>query len=88
MALYNPGLTEKPQIIAVNKIDLPEVQAHIREIKESFKSSNSPVYLVSAINKEGTNELMTGVADILSKIDEAEAYAEPPVKIFRPEPRI
>ena len=36
LALFNPELSEKPQIIVINKIDLPDVQALIPEITPLF----------------------------------------------------
>ena len=34
LALFDPALARKPQIVALNKIDLPEVQARLKEIKD------------------------------------------------------
>ncbi|WP_345326533.1 Obg family GTPase CgtA [Candidatus Villigracilis proximus] len=37
LALFDPKLATKPQIVAINKIDQPDVQERLKEIKASFK---------------------------------------------------
>ncbi|MGB9788895.1 MAG: GTPase ObgE [Dictyoglomus turgidum] len=51
--LYSPKLLEKPRIIAINKIDLPEAQERIPEIEEWLKNEGVPYVFISA--KEGIN---------------------------------
>lgn len=51
--LYSPKLLEKPRIIAVNKIDLPETGERLSEIEEYLKRENVPYIFISA--KEGIN---------------------------------
>jgi GTP-binding protein len=87
MTLYNPELVKKPQIIAINKVDLPEVKARLHEIKKALKAPGYPLHLISAINREGTRELMAEVVDVLSDVNEREAHMDSPVKIFRPKPK-
>jgi Obg family GTPase CgtA, C-terminal extension len=53
LSLYSPKLLEKPRIIVINKIDLPETQKRMKEIDEWLKSLNIPYIFISA--KEGIN---------------------------------
>jgi|YelNatPaOPRAMG01_1025707.scaffolds.fasta_scaffold00298_33 GTP-binding protein len=53
LSLYSPKLLEKPRIIVINKIDLPETQKRMKEIEEWLKSLNIPYIFISA--KEGIN---------------------------------
>lgn len=51
--LYSPKLLEKPRIIVVNKIDLPEVQNKLQSIEEWLSKEGVPYVFISA--KEGIN---------------------------------
>lgn len=62
LALFNPELSEKPQIIVINKIDLPDVQALIPEIIPYFKNLGLKVFPVSAATGEGIPVLLDEIA--------------------------
>lgn len=53
---YNSVLTELPQIIALNKIDMPEAESNIERVKTYF--GKRKVFPISAITGEGINPLM------------------------------
>ncbi len=85
LGLFDPTLVQKPQLVAVNKIDLPEVQARLAEIKGAFSSVATKVCFVSAATGEGVPELMAEAMDMLSQVGEAgEKIAR---KVFRPQPK-
>jgi GTP-binding protein len=88
LALYKPSLAEKPQLVAVNKIDLPQVQARLPEIKQLFSSLGMRVFFISAITKQGVSELVSEMAEILERVREATAASETPVAVFRPKPKV
>jgi GTP-binding protein len=48
LALYDAELATRPQIVAVNKTDLPEVQGRIEEIRQVFRDAGTPVEFISA----------------------------------------
>lgn len=87
LALYKQSLSQRSQIIAINKIDLPEVKARIPEIRDIFSSAGVPVYFISSITGEGVMELMSAVADSLDRISMNVAEREEPVAVFRPKPK-
>jgi GTP-binding protein len=62
LALFNPELAEKPQIVVVNKIDLPDVQALLTEITPYFDKLGIKVFAVSAITGEGIPALLDEIA--------------------------
>ncbi len=87
LSQFDLALAEKPQIVAVNKIDLPQVRACLAEIKEAFNQVGLPVLFISAATGEGVGELLAEAAKML-----AQQAAEPEVrkgvpKVFRPQPR-
>lgn len=53
---YNELLTKLPQIIAVNKIDMPEAQANLTRAQKYF--GNRKIFPISAITGDGVNPLM------------------------------
>ena len=53
---YNELLTKLPQIIAVNKIDMPEAKANLTRVQEYF--GNRKIFPISAITGESVDALM------------------------------
>jgi GTPase len=67
LALYSPALAEKPQIVAVTKIDLPDARAAGEKLKRAFARRKQPidVHLVSAVTGEGLPELLDAIGRAL-----------------------
>jgi len=75
---FDPELAKKPQILAINKLDLDEVSVLIDEIKESLKDSDglhSEIFFVSAATYDGLDELKQAMFQLLRSSYEN----EPPV---------
>ena len=53
---YNELLTKLPQIIALNKIDMPDAEANLERVQKYF--GNRKVFPISAVTGEGVNPLM------------------------------
>ena len=88
LSLFDSALAHKPQLCAVNKIDLPEVQARLAEIKDAFSCAGITVFFISAATKEGVSELMAETMKLLSQVTaEVEAGEKIHKKVFRPQPR-
>jgi len=89
LILYDSALAQKPQLVAVNKIDLPEVRARLAEIKEAFSQASIKPLFISAATGEGVAELMTDTGKMLAQLipPQREEGEEPPMKVFRPQPR-
>lgn len=88
LSLFNPALAQKPQIVVVNKMDLPQVRARLAQIKDAFSSVGAPVLFVSAVSGEGISELMVQAMKMLSRVKaEEEASVKVPRTVFRPRPR-
>jgi GTP-binding protein len=65
---YNPELLLRPEIVALNKIDIPFVRKRIEKIKKKFAEKSIKVYPVSAVTGEGLGELINEIADKLDLI--------------------
>jgi GTP-binding protein len=85
--MFDASLLRKKQLIALNKIDLPEVQERLDEIKESLYGAGIRAYYISAANGHGVPELMAEVMKVLKTETEMEKRVEMPGKVFRPQPR-
>ena len=80
---YKADLTEKRQIVAVNKTDITEVKEAINDIKKAFKKKGIEVMGISAVSGDGLGELINKVTEELSKIEkEPFVRVEKPVKIY------
>jgi len=85
LALFNPTLGLRPQIVAVNKIDLPEVQARIPEMREELRRVKGPLHFISAATTAGVRQLMARAAGMVEELDQRAPDSAPAV--FRPQPR-
>jgi len=88
LKLFDSALAQKPQIVAVNKIDLPEVQARLAQLKNAFGEAGIVPIFVSAETGEGVSELMAEAMNLLGEVTVREKTIErPPRKVFRPQPK-
>jgi GTP-binding protein len=89
LAMFDATLAKRPQVVAINKIDLPIVQEGREELSRSFAEAGINPIFISAVTSEGLPELVQSVWRIL-KESEAEnketVVAEPAPQIFRPKP--
>ena len=88
LALYKPEMAQKPQVVVVNKVDLPEVQAWLPEIRQLFSSLGIKAFFISAITKQGVSELISEIAKILEEVQEKGTGSEVPMAVFRPKPKV
>ena len=63
---YSPELAKKPQIVAANKIDLPEARERLPEFESAMARRGVPVFPISAATGEGLGPLLDAVAQVLS----------------------
>lgn len=88
LSLYDPTLAQKPQLVVLNKIDLPEVRTRLPKLKDIFSGAGTDLHFVSAATGEGVTELMTKAMKLLDKAaDEAKISEKVPKAVFRPKPR-
>src|SRR6266568_1820893 len=70
---YDEHLAARPQIVVLNKMDLPEAQERWPALKAKAEASGYPVFAISAVTHQGTDELMQYVAQRLQEIRQEEA---------------
>jgi GTP-binding protein len=55
---YSPRLAKKPQVVVLNKIDLPQVREKAASLARRFKRRGIKLHAVSALTGEGVPDLM------------------------------
>lgn len=67
LEFYNPELLEKPQIVALNKIDLPYVKDRVKKEVARFKKKGIILHPFSAITGVGVTEILNKIIEKLSQ---------------------
>ncbi|WP_186668580.1 GTPase ObgE [Sporosarcina sp. BP05] len=67
---YNMRLTERPQIIVANKMDMPEAEENLKIFKEKLNDSNALIFPTSALTRTGLDGLLHAVANLLETTPE------------------
>lgn len=78
LALFDPALGDKPQIVVLNKMDLPEVKKKWPQVKSQLlEKGYQDIFSISAITKQGIKPVLYRAAKLL---EEAPVYEyKPPV---------
>jgi GTP-binding protein len=89
LALYDPSLARRRQIVVINKTDLPEVQAKLPGAKRELAAAGIKAYDISAVTGRGVAALMKETLKVLKEETAVQELAADrlPVKVFRPQPR-
>jgi GTP-binding protein len=87
LAMFDATLAQRQQIVALNKVDLPEVQEKLEIIKSELSGARIKAHYISASTGQGVKELMAAALEILRAKADAEKRPETPGKIFRPQPK-
>jgi GTP-binding protein len=65
LALFSPTMMEKLQIVAVNKIDLPDTREKLQNEIDIFKKKELKLLSFSAITGEGVQEIVNAIIEKL-----------------------
>lgn len=87
LAAFDPSLAAKPQIIALNKIDLPDVKDKLTSIKKTLAGSGVRAHYVSASEGTGISGLMQEAMKVLQASSAGVKEEAATSKVFRPKPR-
>lgn len=83
LSLFDPNLAKKPQIVALNKIDQPDVQAKLAEVQQQFKKRNVGLMAISALARTNTRELLVRAFQTLQEAPSLESF-EAPLPVYKP----
>jgi len=84
LSRFNPALADKPQMIVVNKIDIPEVRERCPDLEKALRqvikeepsyrspgsplSQRAPIFFVSAATGEGIDAMLGKTAELLEAL--------------------
>jgi GTP-binding protein len=83
LAYFDPLLVKKPQVVALNKIDLPEVTERWPAIKKALEERGYQPMAISAMARTNLDALLWKVVELLQTAPMYEFETEVPV--YRPE---
>src|SRR5690554_66559 len=87
LALFDEHLGEKPQIIALNKMDLPQAQERWPDVRAALNALGHEPLAISAATHENVRELLGKAINALDALPEApEEPAERPVYTLGDDP--
>lgn len=76
LALFSPRLADKPQIVVLNKIDLPETEAHWPAIRARAKQLGWPAFKISAVTQQGVRQLVAALFEHLAQLPPVSPWPE------------
>jgi GTP-binding protein len=87
IALYK-DLSRKAKIVAVSKVDLPEVRASLPAMQRCFAKVGVPIFYISAVSGEAVLELTRKAREMVEQASqEEEMKGQAQIAVFRPKPR-
>jgi len=85
LELFNPRLLEKPELIAANKMDLPDAKKGASALKRHVaRRDGVAMYPVSALTGEGVDDLRVAIRARLDRMKAEEQEEELPGRVYRP----
>jgi len=85
LALYSEKLASKPQIVVLNKMDLPDAQERYGPLQRVLAEEVGQVYALSAVTGEGVQDLLRAIVARLGELPRQEEGAE--LFVFHPAER-
>jgi len=67
LELFSPSLVDKPYVVVFNKMDLPEASERWNTFREKLQSEGIKPFCISAINRQGTQDVIHAAYKLLQK---------------------
>jgi GTP-binding protein len=65
---YHDELAQRPQLVVLNKLDLPDAQANLERLRRELPVAPEQIFTVSAATREGIDELLAAVVQRLREM--------------------
>jgi GTPase len=85
LALFDPKLERKPQVVAFNKMDIDDVRARWPDIERELKRKGIKPLAISAVSGENVRKLLFRAAELLEQALEHADEAETETPTYRAE---
>lgn len=78
LRLYNAKLADRPQIVAANKMDMPDSEEYLELFRKLTAEIDPDLVImpISSLTRQGVQELLYRVADLLDSLPEASELDE------------
>lgn len=78
LKLYNPLLAERPQVVAANKMDMPDSEANLEQFLQQVREVQPDIEVmpISSLTRKGIQELLYRAADLLDQIPDEPVVEE------------
>jgi GTP-binding protein len=86
LTLHNARLEAKPQIVVLNKIDLPDAQRWENNLQENMLEAGLPFFSISAVTGQGVSDLLFHIKRMVDELPEAVPLISDGTVIIRPAP--
>ena len=87
LALFDPTLGAKPQVVVVNKMDLPDVQEKWEAIKKSLTKKGYAPFAISAVTHENLQPVLWKAHELLQSAPQVEVVQQMPLYKPAEDPR-
>ncbi len=87
MALFDETLAEKPQLVVLNKMDMPEVQEREKKVERAIRKRGYEFLTISALARTGLDEVVKKVAELLQTAPSPREVTEMPIYRAVEDPR-
>ena len=87
LALFDEDLSRKPQIVAVNKLDLPSVAESWPKLEKEFIKLGHKPFAISALARTGLEPLLWAAYHALGEVEEQPPLEEIPVYRMEEDPQ-
>jgi len=72
LTLFSPELSEKPEIIAINKVDVLDTETCQDIVNDLSERLSKPIYPISAVSGKNVKDLIKKIANLIDKEPEVE----------------
>ncbi len=83
LAAFGHGLDRKPQLVAFNKMDMPEAQERWPEVRDTLRAQGQEVYPISGLTRQGLRDLLWAAARKLAELPRTLEIVAEEIPVFR-----
>jgi GTP-binding protein len=82
LAAYSPELASKPQIVAINKVDLVETRDNLDYLTELLSGEGHEVFPISAATGQGVSELLHRTMELVRELPAPQPIAPQQHRVY------
>jgi GTP-binding protein len=83
LALFDPQLARKSQVVVLNKMDLPQTQELWPRVRREIQKLELEAMSISAVTGQGVPALLQRIVNLLDSLPKEKPVIEEEVKVFR-----